>query len=146
MLIVFSDAIEETEKIHLSGGRSAQKVTRKELLADLKAANLESIGFVRYSRTTTVTDVDGKSHEKEVVGYRKKVKCSVEKEARREMEERLPKHLFPGKLNRKADKDIKKDSAKLDHRYCNVGIEINLPKDGRKRFFFFFFALVIFIG
>ena len=144
--IVFSDAIEETEEIHLSEGRSAQKITREELLADLKAANLEGIGFVRYSRATSTVGEDGTRHEKHVVGYKKQVKCSEEKEARQQMEERLPKHLFSRKLNQKADQDVNKDSARLDQRFCDVGIEVKLPNNGRKRFFFFFFAIVIVIG
>lgn len=91
-------------------------------------------------------EADGKRGKKEVVGYRKKVECLKEKEERKQLEERLPKHLFSHKLNKKADKEIKKDSSKLHHRHCDVGIEINLPNHGRKRFFFCFFSLVIVIG
>ena len=145
-LTVFSDAIKETEEIHLSEGRSAAKVTREELLADLKAANLESIGFHRYEKTTTETKADGTPSEKKVVGFRKQVLCSQEEAARRQMEERLPPHLFSRKLDKKADEDVKKDSAQLGERYCDVGIEVKLPNGGRKRFFFFFFAIVIVIG
>ena len=53
-----TDAVTETEEIHLSSSRSAAKVTREELLADLKAANLQSIGFRRYTRTTTENGAD----------------------------------------------------------------------------------------
>ena len=141
-----TDAVTETEEIHLSSSRSAAKVTREELLADLKAANLQSIGFRRYTRTTTENGADGTPHEKEVVGYRKQVLCSQEKAERRELEKRLPQHLFSHNLNRKADEDVKSDVAQTGQRYCDVGIEIKLPNGGRKRFFFFFFALAIIIG
>ena len=140
------DAIVETEKIQLSDGLSSRRVTQKELIEALNKAKLDEIGFVEYKRETRVTGADGKERLEHILGYRKSVKCSEEKKARKQLEERLPKDLFSTALNRRADGEAKEDSPRLHQRDCDVGIEIKLPDNGRKRFFFFSFRLVIIIG
>ena len=140
------DAIVETEKINLSDGLSSRKVTQEELIEALNKAKLDEIGFVEYTRETRVTGADGKERLERILGYKKNVKCSEEMKARKQLEERLPKDLFSAALNRRADEEVKEDSARLNQRDCDVGIEIKLPDNGRKRFFFFFFALVVVVG
>lgn len=117
-----------------------------ELIEALNKANLDKTGFLEYTRETRVTRADGKERLEHILGYRKNVKCSEEMKARKQLEERLPKDLFSAALNRRADGEVEEDSARLHQRDCDVGIEIKLPNNGRKRFFFFFFSLVIVIG
>ena len=142
-LTVFSDAIEETEEINLSDGRSAVKVSREGLLTALKQAHLGKIGFT--SRIEKTTDGNGKVIQ-EVLVYTKNVPCSEEKKARQQLEEHLPEDLFSRKLNEKADEDVKKAVTETHQGEWDAGIKIKLPKSGRKRFMFFRVSLSVFIG
>ena len=120
--------------------------SEEEVLKDLEAAKLEDVGFTRIERKSVEITTDGKRVEKRVIGFFKGVKCSHEKEARMELEKRLPKHLFSRELNEDVDKEVETETARQQTRYCKVGINAEVPRTGRKRFIFFGFNLSLSFG
>ena len=137
-------AVDVKDEIYMKDSKHPTLTSEEEVLKDLEAAKLEDVGFTRIERKSVEITTDGKRVEKRVIGFFKRVKCSEEKEARNELEKRLPKHLFSRELNKDVDKEVKKETTRQE--ICKVGIEAEVPRTGRKRFFFFGFGIFIGFG
>ena len=126
-------------------GNPAVPKQESKLEKELNAAKLEEVGFVK-SYTYTQEKENGKIYKRKYLKYSKKILCKNEQEERKEMERRLPEHLISKKLNEDLDKEVEKNKpvANPKQKFCNLGIEIELRPNGRKRFFFFALAVVFF--
>ncbi|XP_028411174.1 uncharacterized protein LOC114533778 [Dendronephthya gigantea] len=130
--------VEEKEVITLTDvDNSAVPKKESKVEQELKDAKLEEIGFSKSYRYSKVKE-NGVVRRKKFIRYSKTILCVNEKAERREMEKRLPKHYISRKLNKDLDKEMKKKPvANPKQKFCDLGIEIELRPNGRKRFFFF---------
>ena len=128
--------MDEKEEFYFKDKNNPVVRSENEVEDDLKKANLEEIGFVK-SKRTVVETVNGVRRERKFVKYSKVDLCTREKYWQEQMAKRLPKHFFSDELSNDLDKEVRQKKPVVPKKYCDIGIEIELRPDGRKRFFFF---------